>query len=52
MDMELFLNATKPPVLQVVPNSANFTITGTLTVNVIDSNKKKVNAFVIGLVRI
>ena len=50
MGMEILLNATRPPVLQVIPSSANFTITGTLNVNVIQPNKTKVNAFILGLV--
>ena len=51
MAMEVLLNATKPPILQIVPSSANFTITGTLNVNVIQPpNNTIVNAFVLGLV--
>ena len=46
----MYLNATKPPVFQVIPNSANFTITGKVDVNVIQANKTKANAFVLGLV--
>lgn len=50
--MELTLNATKPPVLLVVPNSANFTITGAVDVRVIQPpNDTIVTAFVLGVVR-
>lgn len=48
--MEVFLNSTKAPVLQVIPNSANFTVTGTLDVSVVQANKTKAEAFKLGLV--
>ena len=50
MDMEIYINATKPPVLQITPSTANFTLYGNVSVNVIQGNKTKTNAFVLGLV--
>ena len=50
MDMEIYINATKPPVLQITPDAASFTLYGNVSVNVIQANKAKVNAFVPGLV--
>lgn len=49
--MKLVVTATKPPVLCIVPDSANFNINGTLEVFVIQPNKTEVLAFVLGVVR-
>ena len=49
MPMQLFLNATKPPVLKV-SKGANFTILGTVDVNVVQKNKTLTKAFTLGLV--
>ena len=51
MDMEFFLDSTTPPMLQVVPNSANITIIGAVDVNVIEANKTVATAFVLSVVR-
>ena len=51
MDMEFYLDATRPPLLQVVPNSANITIVGAVDVNVIQANKTVATAFVLNVVR-
>ena len=48
--MELFLNATKPPTLDIVPGSANFTIPGEVVVSVIMSDGSLQVAFVLGMV--
>lgn len=50
MPMELVLNATEPPVLQV-SKGANFTVNGTVDVNVVQKNKTLTKAFTLGLVR-
>ena len=50
MPMQLFLNATKPPVL-LVSKGANFTLVGTVDVNVVQKNKTLTKAFTLGLVR-
>ena len=50
MPMELFLNATDPPVLQV-SKGANFTLKGIVDVNVVQKNKTLTKAFTLGLVR-
>ena len=48
--MQLDLKSSKPPNLNIVPGSANFTLTGTIDVNVVESNNSIVNAFLLGLV--
>ena len=48
--MELYLNATKPPTLDIVPGSANFTIPGEVVVSVIMSDGSLQVAFVLGMV--
>lgn len=48
--MQLDLKSTKPPVLDIVPGSANFTLTGTMDANVVQPDNTIVNAFVLGLV--
>ena len=50
--MELFLNATKPPTLDIVPGSAKFTIPGEVVVSVIMSDGSLQVAFVLGMVSI
>lgn len=53
MAMVLGLEGTKPPVLQVVPNSANFTVPGNVNVYVRDTTKNAtVLAFILGVVSI
>jgi uncharacterized membrane protein YhhN len=49
--MKLDLISTKPPTLSIQPNSANFTVTGSVVGDVILANNTVVNAFVLGLVR-
>jgi hypothetical protein len=48
--MKLDLISTKPPTLSIQPNSANFTVTGSVVGDVILANNTVVNAFVLGLV--
>ena len=50
MAMMLALEATKPPVLEVVPSSANFSAPGQMGVYVLDSNNKATLAFIMGMV--
>lgn len=50
MAMQLNLNATRPPVLQVTPSFANLTVTGTVGIDVVLPNKTVVNTLVLGLV--
>lgn len=50
MAMMLALKATKPPVLEVVPSSANFSAPGQMGVYVLDSNNKATLAFIMGMV--
>jgi len=50
MAMMLALKATKPPVLEVVPSSANFSAPGQMGVYVLDSNSKATLAFIMGMV--
>ena len=47
----MYVNATKPPVLRVTPKGANVTIIGNVDVNVIQKNKTRTNAFILGLVK-
>ena len=49
--MELFLNATKPPTLGIVPGSANFTLFGEVEVSVIMPDGSLQMPVVLGLVR-
>eukprot|EP00731_Ephydatia_muelleri_P031068 Em0022g582a len=48
--MELYLNATKPPTLDIVPGSANFTIPGEVVVSVFMPDGTLQVAFVLGMV--
>lgn len=50
MPMQLDLVSTKPPNLQITPEMANLTITGTMGADVIKPDKTIVNAFVLGVV--
>ncbi len=50
MEIQIYVNSTKQPWLKVTKNNANFTVTGTLRIDVVLPNNTKVNAFILGLV--
>ena len=52
MDMVLELLAIKPPVVEIVPKSANFSVPGHVNVYVLDSNKTTHLAFTLGVVSV
>ena len=50
MAMMLELLAMKPPVLEIVPKGANFSVYGNVNVYVLDSNQTTHLAFTLGVV--
>ena len=51
MGIELELNTTRPPLVCIVPTSANITIHSAVNVNAIGYNGSRALAFVLGMVR-
>ena len=51
MGIVLELNTTKPPLVCIIPTSANITIYSAVNVNAIGYNGSRVLAFVLGMVR-
>ena len=53
MDMKLVVNATKPPVVEILPKGANFTLYGDVDFYVLNNSTHKATlAFTLGVVSI